>query len=186
MEATNLTHHFLIAMPGLQDTHFYRTVIYICAHSEEGAMGIVINRPMSVLLEELLEQMDIVINDESVRYAPVYSGGPVEPERGFVLHPSDQPWHSTMNMGAGLAITTSRDILVAMASGTGPRRSLVALGYAGWGAGQLEHELLENAWLCGPADASVLFDTPAERRWEAAASLLGVNIARMSLEVGHA
>lgn len=185
METANLTNHFLIAMPGLNDPNFYHTVTYVCAHNEEGAMGIVVNRPLEIRLGELLDHMDIGIHHEPARHLPVFQGGPVEPERGFVLHRPNGGWHSMMTVDGQVAITTSRDILSAIAHGSGPHKNLVALGYAGWRAGQLEAEMVENAWLSGPADASILFDVPAAERWSAAANLLGVDMRLMSMEAGH-
>jgi putative transcriptional regulator len=182
----NLTNQFLIAMPGLADPNFHRTVTYMCAHSEEGAMGIVINRPMGLTLGEVLGQMEITTEREEVAALPVYQGGPVQPERGFVIHEPVGAWDSVLRVTDEIGVATSRDILVAVARGEGPRRALVALGYAGWGAGQLEREVLENAWLSGPADPGILFDGPYETRWESAARLLGVEIERLSGEAGHA
>jgi len=185
MENTNLTHHFLIAMPGLNDPNFYHTVTYVCAHNAEGAMGIIINRPLEIRLGELLEHMEISIHHEPVRYLPIFQGGPVEPERGFVLHRPNGGWHSMITVEGQVAITTSRDILSALATGGGPQKNLIALGYAGWGAGQLEVEMAENAWLSTPADLAILFDVPVEERWREAARRVGVDISLMSLEAGH-
>ena len=182
---SNLTNHFLIAMPGLQDPNFYHTVTYICEHNEHGAMGIVINRPMTIKLGEILEQMDIPANPAAVD-RPVYVGGPVQVDRGFVLHPSERLWDSTLRITPQISVTTSRDILEAMATDQGPDMSLVALGYAGWGSHQLEDEMAANAWLSGPADLGIIFERPAEERWEAAAQLLGVDLNLMSGDAGHA
>lgn len=185
MQGTNLTNHLLIAMPGLRDPNFERTVTYICQHSEDGAMGIVINRPTQIRLGEVFEQMEI--NGEGDAAAnPVYLGGPVEEQRGFVLHLGRGAWESTLPVQDDVCVTTSRDILEAMARGDGPSHTLLALGYAGWSAGQLEQEMLDNAWLTGPAAHHILFDLPAEQRWEAAARLLGVDLALLSSESGHA
>jgi len=186
MEQSNLTNHLLIAMPNLADPNFSHTVTYICEHSENGAMGLVINRPIDIKVAEVLEQMEIPIRDSSAAQAPVYLGGPVEEQRGFVLHSSDSAWDSTLRINDQVSVTTSRDILEAMARGEGPEHALVALGYAGWGPGQLEQEILDNSWLSVPADQGILFTLPPARRWEAAAELLGVDLKRLSSESGHA
>ncbi len=185
-ETPSLKNQLLIAMPTLQDPNFARTVTYICEHGEHGAMGIVLNRPTDLRLSDILKHMDIEGGLGEAGEQIVFLGGPVEEERGFVLHTHTDPWDSTLAINGDISITTSRDILEAMARGTGPSRTLVALGYAGWGAGQLERELQENAWLSGPADQSILFDLPPEQRWEAAARLLGVDVNLLSSEAGHA
>jgi len=186
MPAFDLTNHFLIAMPTLADPNFVRTVTYICAHNEEGAMGIVINRPLNLELGEVLSQMDLKSDDPSVSARPVYHGGPVHTDRGFVIHRPACEWNSTITVSADVAVSTSRDILEAISQGAGPTDSLVALGYAGWGAGQLEQEMAHNAWLSGPASLDILFTTPAEQRWTRAATLLGIDIGAISHDVGHA
>ena len=183
---TNLTNHFLIAMPALQDENFYHTVTYICEHSEEGAMGIVVNRPLDLDLGEILDQMEIKAEDPKARIQQVFSGGPVQNERGFVLHTNGESWDSTLQITPGINVTTSRDILEAIAACEGPAESLVALGYAGWGSGQLEAELTANAWLSGPADTQIIFKLPVEERWQAAATLLGVDLNLLSGDAGHA
>jgi putative transcriptional regulator len=182
---SNLTNHFLIAMPGLQDPNFYRTVTYICEHNDQGAMGIVINRPMRIQLGEILGQMEIPAKPGAVNQR-VFVGGPVQVDRGFVLHPSERHWDSTLEITPEISVTTSRDILEAMAADEGPNLSLIALGYAGWGGQQLEDEMAANAWLSGPADLDIIFRRPAEERWEAAARLLGVDLNLMSGDAGHA
>jgi len=184
-----LTGHLLIAMPGLQDPNFQRTVTYICEHSEQGALGIVINRPLDLELGEILAQLDLTATDPGLARQPVLQGGPVHQERGFVLHegPGDQPsFDATLAVSDTIRVTTSQDILAALASGRGPRRLLLALGYAGWGAGQLEEEMAQNAWLSGPADLEIIFSAPAEERWSRAAARLGIDLFRLSSEVGHA
>jgi len=183
---TSLTNHFLIAMPGLRDPDFSRTVTYICEHTERGAVGLVINRPMDIRLGELLDQLDIVSNDRQILDTAVYIGGPMQPERGFVLHSATTGFDSTLGITPKIDITTSRDVLEAIAAGKGPAHRLIALGYAGWGKGQLEEEISANAWLSGPANEEILFHLPAEARWQAAAHLLGVDMNLMSGEVGHA
>lgn len=182
----SLKNQFLIAMPGMEDPNFSRTVTYICEHGEHGAMGIVVNRPSDLQLADVLEHMQIPASSDGPSDQTVYLGGPVETERGFVLHSHTREWDSTLAITADISITTSRDVLEAMAQGGGPAKSLVALGYAGWGAGQLEDELQNNAWLSGPADAHIMFDLPPEARWEAAARLLGIDLGLLSTEAGHA
>jgi len=185
-QTESLKNQLLIAMPTLEDPNFSRTVTYICEHSDQGAMGIVLNRPTELSLADVLKHMDIEGGLGDAGGQMVFLGGPVEEERGFVLHSHTDPWDSTLAVNANISVTTSRDILEAMARGDGPAHTLVALGYAGWGAGQLEHELQENAWLSGPADQSILFDLPPDQRWKAAARLLGVDVNLLSSEAGHA
>lgn len=182
----SLINQFLIAMPGLRDPNFFHTVTYICEHSAEGTLGIVINRPSQVVLRDVLQHMDVSANDPSIAQQTVYRGGPVQTERGFVLHSPPGDWDSTLKITDDIALSTSRDVLENIAQGKGPKRSLVALGYAGWGAGQLEQELAQNAWLSGPADTAILFDLPHEQRWHAAAALLGVDLSLLSHDAGHA
>jgi putative transcriptional regulator len=185
-DATLLTNHFLIAMPGLQDPNFSRTVTYICEHSPEGAMGIIINRPMDLHLGEVLEQLEIPSQTPQVSDLPVYLGGPVQTDRGFVIHDGSASFDSTLQVTPDIRVTTSRDVLEAIANGSGPDNQLIALGYAGWSGGQLEQELIANSWLSGPATAEVLFETPSAQRWQAAAKLLGVDLNLLSAEAGHA
>lgn len=185
-DISSLTNHFLIAMPGLGDPHFSRTVTLICEHSREGAMGIVINRPVDLSLKDILAQMKIEPATPQALNMPVYLGGPVQNNRGFILHEPLGKWESTLAITDTLGVTTSRDILVAIANNEGPARALLVLGYAGWGAGQLEREIVDNAWLSGPATTDILFSTPAEARWRAAASRLGVDVTTLSAEAGHA
>ncbi len=186
MDFTNLTNNFLIAMPALADPNFFHTVTYVCAHNQEGAMGIIINRPMDLHLNEILSQMNIEASDAQLNDVPVYDGGPVQRERGFVIHKPKGDWEAMLPVGDEIGVTTSRDVLAAVAKGEGPRDALIALGYAGWGAGQLEREIADNAWLSGPVDTRILFDLPHKQRWEAAAALLGVDFDRLSSETGHA
>ncbi|HEB76962.1 MAG TPA: YqgE/AlgH family protein [Methylothermaceae bacterium] len=180
-----LTGQFLIAMPALADPNFAQTVTYICQHNEEGALGIVISRPMEMRLVEILSTMEIDISREGMDEIPVYFGGPVQPERGFVLHAPAGDWQGTLVINESIGLTTSRDILEAIAAGEGPEKFLVALGYAGWGSGQLEQEMLDNAWLNVPADPEILFETPPSQRWKAAAARLGVNLDLLSSQAGH-
>jgi putative transcriptional regulator len=185
-ESTNLQNHFLIAMPALADPHFSHTVTYICEHNEEGAMGIVINRPLDVSLAEVLRQMEIEPSKALDTTVMVNEGGPVQPSHGFVIHTPVGAWESSLQINDDIALSTSSDILTAIGHNEGPSRYLIALGYAGWGAGQLEEEMAENAWLSGPADQDILFKLPLEQRWEAAAQLLGVDLNLLSSDIGHA
>jgi len=181
-----LGNHFLIAMPSLKDPNFSRTVTYICEHNVDGAMGIIINRPMDFHLDEVLDHMGVDTEYAGVGAERVFDGGPVEKERGFVLHKPIGHWDASLTISSEIAVTTSRDVLEAMAVGSGPDEHLVALGYAGWGEGQLEREMGENAWLAGPVTPDLIFHTPVEQRWSSAAALLGVDITLMSSQVGHA
>ena len=185
-ESTYLTDQFLIAMPALADPNFFQTVIYIGEHNANGALGLVINRPLNLSLEQLLDHLKITTDRFDLTKTPVYAGGPVQPEQGFVLHSPVGHWGSTLSVNEQIGITTSRDILQAVADGQGPAHLLVALGYAGWGPGQLERELVENAWLSSPADFRILFSTPSEQRWLAAAALLGIDLNLLSSDAGHA
>ncbi len=182
----SLTNHFLIAMPTLDDPNFQRTVTYICEHNADGALGIVINRPTDITLGELLEHMDIRPGSDDIARQIVHMGGPVQRERGFVLHPPGGDWDSSLLVCDGIAVTTSKDILAAIADGKGPEHYLVALGYAGWGGGQLEQEMAQNAWLSGPADADIIFRRDNDERWQAAAALLGVDLHLLPSDAGHA
>jgi putative transcriptional regulator len=183
--SANLTNQFLIAMPSMADPFFARTVTYLCQHNEEGALGIIINRPLRLTLKDIIEQMDIDFHNDALSDLPVYFGGPVQPERGFVLHEPVGEWKSTLKISDSLWLTTSRDILEAISRGDGPHQLLLALGYAGWGEGQLEREMVENAWLNAEAEQSIIFNLPAAHRWKAAAGLMGVDIALLSSQVGH-
>lgn len=181
-----LTNHLLIAMPALEDPNFSHTVTYICEHSEDGAMGIVLNRPLDLPLSDVLEHLEIPILDPRLSQQHVFLGGPVDMERGFVVHTPVGEWDSSMTVSADIGVTTSRDILQAIARGEGPERYRIALGYAGWGSGQLESELGENSWLSTPATPELLFATPPEQLWQAAASELGIDMTLLSQETGHA
>ena len=182
----NLTDHFLIAMPSLGDPNFQRTVTYMCQHGDDGALGIVINRPIDLMLGDILGQMEIEVESQNIGATQVYYGGPVQPERGFVIHEGSGQWESSLAVTDSIMLTTSRDIMEAIARGKGPRKMLVALGYAGWGEGQLEQEILQNAWLNAPALNQVIFDLPADRRWKSAAEQMGVDLDLMSSNAGHA
>lgn len=181
-----LANQFLIAAPALDDPNFARGVALICQHDEEGAMGVMVNRASEYTFGEILGQMQLETRDESLRGQIVLSGGPVHPERGFVLHDDPREWDSTLEIANGLYLTTSRDILEAMARGEGPANAVLALGCAGWGAGQLEYELGENSWLTAPADPALLFGLPLEQRWHAAAGLIGVDMSHLADYSGHA
>lgn len=181
----SLCNHFLIAMPNMQDSSFAHSVTYICEHSSEGAMGIVINNPMPMTLHEIFAQMDLTVSKDQ-GHQPVIAGGPVQQERGFVIHSSDMEWHSTLKVSPEISLTASRDIIAAMAEGQGPKESLVALGYAGWGEGQLEAEIAANSWLTVPASKHIIFNTPFEQRWTAAAQALGIDVNLISNVAGHA
>ena len=192
---TNLTNHFLIAMPGLQDEVFARSVVFVCEHSERGALGLVINKPGDMDLKRLFEKVELPLLRSDLVGAPVFMGGPVQTERGFVLHeasfadadkPAEPVYASTMVIPGGLEMTTSKDVLEALATGAGPLKVLVSLGYAAWGEGQLESELSENSWLTVAANTRVIFDTPVAQRYDQALLLLGIEAWMLSSDAGHA
>ena len=182
----SFANHFLIAMPTLADANFARSVTLICEHSDKGAMGIVVNRMTDLRLGDIFEQLSIDPAKASNTESIVYLGGPVQNNRGFVLHEPLGNWESTLTVTDNLGVSTSRDVLEAIAHNRGPDKYMVALGYAGWGAGQLEREISENSWLSGPASREIIFNLPAEHRWKAAARLMGVNLSTLSGETGHA
>ncbi|WP_256484633.1 YqgE/AlgH family protein [Endozoicomonas sp. 4G] len=183
----SLKNHFLIAMPRMADTSFAGTLTLVCEHSPTGAMGIIVNRPTELTLGEIFSQVGIKDSDKCfLSPDAIYSGGPVAVERGFVLHSGNDQWQSSLEISQGLQLTTSRDILLAMARDEGPDDSLVALGYAGWGSGQLEKELSDNAWLTCKASQQIIFETPFQRRLDAAAQSLGVDLRLLSDQIGHA
>ncbi|MEI8157087.1 MAG: YqgE/AlgH family protein [Burkholderiales bacterium] len=191
----NLTNHFLIAMPGLEDAIFSKSVVYVCEHTPHGALGLVINKPADMTMATLFGKVDLPLQRPDLTDSPVFQGGPVQTERGFILHESifaeaekpEQPLYaSSMTIPGGLEMTTSKDVLEALSSGSGPRRVLVSLGYSAWGEGQLETELGENSWLTVDADQSVIFDTPVEQRYDRALALLGLQAWMISSQVGHA
>ncbi|MDN3545794.1 MAG: YqgE/AlgH family protein [Roseateles asaccharophilus] len=185
-----LTNQFLIAMPGMADDAFAGTVIYLCEHNDKGALGLVINKPISLTLGNLFEKVDLNLPDEELAARPVFYGGPVQTERGFVLHePLDEEgghYNATLAVPGGLEMTTSRDVLEALAHGAGPKRLLVTLGYSGWAAGQLEEEIGRNGWLTVDAQPAIIFDTPVEQRYDKALSLLGIDPRMLSMDAGHA
>lgn len=182
---TPLANQLLVALPTLADPNFSRSVTLLCQHDEQGALGVMVNRPSEYTLGEVFAQMGIGSDDRALCSQRVLAGGPVHPERGFVLH-DGRAWDSSLAIADDLYLTTSRDVLEAMAAGEGPRAATIALGCAGWGAGQLEFELAENSWLTAPADRELLFALPLEERWQAAASRIGVDFARMADYSGHA
>jgi len=182
----SLQHHFLIAMPTLIDSFFYRSVIYICEHNEDGAMGIIINRPTQIMLDELFSHLEINNASPLSKSTPVLFGGPVQKEQGMIIHDNARPWKSTKYLNDELFLTTSTDILEVVNTDKGPNNFLITLGYAGWDAGQLEQELVDNSWLTVAANREILFDTPSDDRWLAAGKLLGVDMNMLTLSMGHA
>ena len=191
----NLTHHFLIAMPGLEDETFSRSVVYLCEHGPRGALGLVINKPSDINLKNLFDKVDLPLRRADLTDSLVLQGGPVQTERGFVLHealmaaPPDEGesiYASTMTIPGGLEMTTSKDVLEALSTGAGPKKVLVSLGYSAWGEGQLEAELAENRWLTVEADTAVIFDTPIAERYDRALLLLGLQSWMLSPDAGHA
>jgi putative transcriptional regulator len=191
----NLTDHFLIAMPGLEDALFAKSVVYVCEHNAKGALGLVINKPSDIDLSGLFDKVNLPMERDDLAAQPVFHGGPVQTERGFVLHdqsvtPEDKAasplYASTMSIPGGMEMTTSKDVLEAIASGSGPRRVLVSLGYAAWGEGQLETELGENSWITVTADRRIIFDTPVAERYDKALALLGVQAWMISTQTGRA
>lgn len=182
----NLTDHFLIAMPSMVDPNFARTLTYICEHNDQGALGLVINRPIDLTLSALLAQVSVSPIEPALEKTAVHYGGPVQVDRGFVLHRPIGQWQSTLAVNGEIGLTTSKDILVAVGKGEGPQRLLVTLGYAGWAPGQLENELSQNAWLTVAAQPDVIFELPFEERLPAAMQLLGIDFASLSEQAGHA
>jgi len=185
----DLTNQFLIAMPGMADETFAGTVVYLCEHTEKGALGLVINKPIDIKLKNLFEKVELKLDRRELAEQPVFFGGPVQTERGFVLHErlseGASIFNSTLSVPGGLEMTTSKDVLEAMAEGGGPLRVLVTLGYSGWQAGQLEDEIGRNGWLTVDADPKIIFDTPVEKRYDRAVSLLGIDPRMLSQEAGH-
>ena len=191
--STSFANQFLIAMPGQRDGTFAGTVIYLCEHNEKGALGLVINKPIDIKLKNLFEKVDLSLNRPELAEAPVYFGGPVQTERGFVLHErlggeegKGGHYNSSLQIPGGLEMTTSKDVLEALSSGAGPKKILVTLGYSGWGAGQLEDEMSRNGWINVGAERGIIFDTPVEQRYDKALWLLGIASGTLSQEAGHA
>jgi putative transcriptional regulator len=185
-QTTSLANNLLIAMPSLADGNFAQSVTLICEHSDKGALGIVLNKPLDMKLGDVLTQMKLDTTQAATAAQPVLRGGPVHTDRGFVLHRPGGEWDSTHKISDFIQVTTSRDVLAAMARGEGPRDAFVALGYAGWEPGQLEREILDNSWLSVPMNEHLVFEVPFEQRWQAAWQLLGVHSSRVSLVAGHA
>ncbi|RXZ43592.1 YqgE/AlgH family protein [Crenobacter cavernae] len=186
MEMLSLSNQFLIAMPGMADPLFAKSLVYLCEHGEHGAMGLIVNKPSGIALAQLFEQIDLPLNDREIATLPVYFGGPVHPDRGFVLHQPAGNWQSSLMVTDTLALTTSKDVLAALGEGTGPAELIVSLGYAGWEPGQLEQEIAQNAWLTVPASTDIIFNLPSEERFEAGMALLGIDPTWLSGDVGHA
>ena len=192
-EPINFTNQFLIAMPGMVDGNFAGSVIYLCEHTEKGALGLVINKPIDIKLKNLFEKVELPLTREDLADAPVYFGGPVQTERGFVLHErmggeagEGAHYNSSLQIPGGLEMTTSKDVLEALSVGAGPKKVLVTLGYSGWGAGQLEDEMSRNGWINVGAEPAIIFDTPVEQRYGRALSLLGIDALMLSQESGRA
>ncbi len=181
-----LNNQFLVAMPGMLDPNFAKGVTFLCEHNDQGAMGIIVNHPGQLVLGDVLNQLDIDEVPSAVMQQPVYRGGPVGTERGFVLHSPPGEWESSFQINENLCLTTSQDILIAIAHSQGPEHYLVALGYAGWSPGQLESEIKQNAWLSAPASSDIVFKTPVEERWSRAAELLGVDLSTIATNFGNA
>ena len=184
--SVNLTHHFLIAMPGMVDPNFSRSLTYICEHNDNGALGLVVNRPSDMTVSLLFKSLNLALRSRTLGRTLVFNGGPVQTDRGFVLHHPVGEWKSSLPVANGVALTTSMDILESVGKGEGPEELLITMGYSGWGAGQLEQEILQNAWLTVAAQDDVLFGMPAKQRLPAAMALLGVDYARLSNTAGHA
>lgn len=186
----NLTNQFLIAMPGIGGDTFAGAVIYLCEHTDKGALGLVINKPIDIKLKILFEKVELPLDRVDLAESPVYYGGPVQTERGFVLHEQidddESRFNSSLRIPGGLEMTTSKDVLEALSSGTGPTKILVTLGYSGWGAGQLEEEMGRNSWINVEAQPEIIFNTPVEQRYDKALSLLGIDPAMLSADAGHA
>jgi putative transcriptional regulator len=183
----SLKNHFLVAMPLLKDVRFSYSVIYLCEHTPEGAMGIIINKAHNIILKDIFHNMNIPIKSNNTMNIPILNGGPLQKERGFVLHsPTKKKWQASIRLSPTLAITTSQDILNAIAHHQGPEKAAIALGYAAWEKGQLENEIKENSWLTIPASPMLIFDTPLEKKWESAGDVLGINLNTIFSDICHA
>jgi putative transcriptional regulator len=180
-----LNNQFIIAMPSLLDPIFHHTVTFLCQHTKEGALGIVINRSAEMKLGEIFKQMEIKVKSPTASETPIFAGGPVQQDRGFVVHTKGKDWDMTLQVSEDISLTTSRDVIEAIAADEGPEQFLIALGYAGWGEGQLEQEILSNSWLNTPSAKQILFHTPVSQRWNAAASQIGLDITRLTTPAGH-
>jgi len=186
MQSINLTDHFLIAMPAMADSFFSKTLVYIAEHNDQGALGVIVNRPIDMSLATLFENIEIPLEAEGFAELPVLFGGPVQTDRGFVLHRPVGEWQSTLAVNQHVGLTSSRDVLQAVARQGQPRDVMVTLGYSGWSAGQLEHELAQNAWLTVPAEPRILFDLPYEERLASAMETLGIDFTNLADDAGHA
>jgi len=186
MENLDLTHHFLIAMPNMADPFFNRTLIYLCEHTPQGALGVIVNRPIDLVLSGLFEKVDLELNSEEIGKLPVHFGGPVQTDRGFVLHRPSGEWQSSLKVTSEICLTSSKDILITIGKTGQPHDFIVTLGYAGWGAGQLENELSQNAWLTVSASEDILFKLSPEERLPAAMRTLGISFSQLSDVAGHA
>ncbi|MBT3506781.1 MAG: YqgE/AlgH family protein [Methylococcales bacterium] len=181
----SFTNQLLVAMPHMVDPNFHQTVTLLCQHDQKGALGIIINRPANIKAQDIFQQMDITLTQDFSNNIPVYAGGPVQPDRGFVLHTPSADWDSSLIISDYVALTTSRDILEAIALNEGPKKALIALGYSGWGENQLEQEMIANTWLNTPSNQALLFDTPINQRWQKAAEQIGVDISLLTSTAGH-
>jgi putative transcriptional regulator len=186
LQNINLTDHFLIAMPAMDDPYFSKSLIYIAEHNDQGALGLIVNRPIDMTLATLFEKIDVPFESPELANLPVFFGGPVQTDRGFVLHRPVGDWQSTLAVNQEVGLTSSRDVLQSVARDGQPREMMVTLGYSGWGAGQLENELAQNAWLTVPANAHILFDMPYEERLPSAMEILGIDFANLAVKAGHA
>jgi putative transcriptional regulator len=187
MSNLELSNHFLIAMPDMMDPNFSGTLSVICEYSDQGSMGFIINRPTVLELDELFRQQGVQFDPDNLpALQPIFFGGPVQPDQGFVLHTAEREWQTTMKVGTNLSVTASRDIIEDVAAGKGPEKYIFLLGYAGWGPGQLETEITENAWLTCEADNAIIFDLPPEERWQQAAAKMGIDLNLISTHAGHA
>ncbi len=184
---TSLANQFLIAMPSLDESYFGRTIIYICEHDDEGAMGLVINKPTELSISKVLAELNLIDEEtERLAHQQVMSGGPVQTDRGFILHNDDQQWSSSLKLDEQITVTTSKDILAKLNTEDGPEKFIMTLGYAGWSSGQLEQELADNSWLTLEADPELLFNTPVNQCWDKALEKLGITVDQLSLMTGHA
>lgn len=185
-ESNYFTNQLLVAMPVLTDPYFSKAVAYICEHNENGAIGIVINHPLDLNLADVFQQMDIKFNKNSNKTLPILCGGPIHPERGFVIHNPSGIWRSSLEMTSEISVTTSKDILEAIAEDQGPNRVIITLGYASWTAGQLEQEVINNFWIICPINLDIIFSVPFAERWQTAINLIGIDLTKLSYYVGHA
>ncbi len=186
MASINLTDHFLIAMPAMEDPYFAKSLVYIAEHNDQGALGVIVNRPIDMDLATLFKKIDVPFESGALARLPVFFGGPVQTDRGFVLHRPLGSWQSTLVVNQEVGLTTSRDVLLSVGQAGRPSDMVITLGYSGWGAGQLEHELAQNAWLTVPANSRILFELPYEEKLASALELLGIDLANLAGQAGHA